>query len=249
MEDVRRFTGEGEFGIDKAVSSCLKPGYKPFPMPEIAERRIKAPEDDVIWQYPYTSLSLRASGKQKSTSVSRKGGTDVVVFSHDYLTNQPDVRQALAGYGNLGMYGYGNMSSREFQKLLNLENDESTFVLARDDWKKWPNGVYGIDEPTEEHKYDFGGKIDGKDMIAINHPQTKAFLTPKRAEPYLQKHKQVFGQFGNRIGIGNYDDQSVMPACRLLMIGNIVSMGHLGFTGNQFVENPLNIYTFAGAKR
>jgi len=25
---------------------------------------------------------------------------------------------------------------------------------------------------------DLGGKIDGKDMIAINHPQTKVFLTP-----------------------------------------------------------------------
>ncbi|MCX6814447.1 MAG: hypothetical protein NTY20_02255, partial [Candidatus Aenigmarchaeota archaeon] len=111
---------------------------------------------------------------------------------------------------------------------------------------KWPNGVYGIDEPTEEHMYDFGGKIDRVDMIAINHPVTKAFLTPKRTGPYLQRHRR---EYGKMIGIGDNDDRPIMPACRLLMIGNIVSMGHLGFTGNQFVENPLNIYTFAGARR
>ncbi|MCX6814448.1 MAG: hypothetical protein NTY20_02260, partial [Candidatus Aenigmarchaeota archaeon] len=132
MEDVKGFTGRGkDGGVIRAVRSCLESGYRVFSMPEIADRRITAPEDDEIWLYPYTSLSLRVRGKSR-------GGVPLVVFSHDYLPNQPDVRQALEGYGNLGMHGYGNMPSREFQKLLDLENDETTFVLARDDVGKWP---------------------------------------------------------------------------------------------------------------
>jgi hypothetical protein len=146
----------------------------------------------------------------------------------------------------LGKYGYGNMPPEEFQRLLQLEDGKMNFVMAREDM--WPNGIYGIDTPTDKHMQEFGGKIHGIDIIAINNPQIKAFLTPEREEAYLKKHKTAFGPLGNDIAIVDYDDRPVMPACRLLKLGGYFSAGYLGFTGSESVENPLRIRRFIGIR-
>jgi len=241
---IKEFYNHGEKGISRAVAECIESGYRPLSMPEIINIKIDSSVQDKNWSHGCDSISLRIRGNGKTSNVSHKGGTELVFISHDYLPSQCDIVDRLKEYG-LGKYGYGNILPEDFQRLLRLEDGKMNFVMAREDM--WPNDIYGIDTPTKKHMQEFGGKIDGVDMIAINHPEIRAFLTPEKIEAYLKKHKTV-RLLGNDIGIVDYDDRSVMPACRLLKVGGYFSGGSLGFTGSESLENPSRIRRFIGIR-
>jgi len=165
-----------------------------------------------------------ARGRGKSSSISHKGGTEFAVLKHapHYFTSPKNIRKAIENNGLVR--GAFIMPSGEFQQLLDSEDGESIFVIDYSELKKWPPGLYGIYEPEKNHMRGFGGKIDGKDMIAINHPMINAFLTPNKAGPYLEKQMRVFG---DKIMVWYRDDVEEVPLCRLLAIGCDDSSGDL----------------------
>lgn len=180
-------------------TSALRLGYKPLFMPEIADTRIAASEDDAIFQDWYIAQSIRATGRGKSTVFSHKGGTEFVVYAHhpNYFSKPENIRKAVKNDELIN--GAGTMPPEEFQKLLDMEDGKNIFVIGYRELKDSTNGVIPVSK-------------------ALKHPQTIPFLGGKeRAEAYLKKHKQVYG---DQIGIWYSDDLTDKPLGRLLLVGS-----------------------------
>lgn len=270
-------------------------------MPEIVQARLdeRNPDnpDNYIWSSVWTTQSVKATGRGKSSNASRNNGTPLVVYAHvpNYFSHPENILKAIEARQsrfqempqeelrkiliegvravrpplgpedgtisdffdfyrtdparrnemiNVWLFrGAGEMPQEEFQRLLGMEDGERVFVVDHSAISRWPSWViYGIDEPTKKHMEQFGGKIDGVDMIAINHPATKPFLGPK-AEDYLKRHKMVFGNTVNITDCPDLFPESwgcQYPLGRLSTIGEGWDSG-----GNQSLDDHAN---FAGVR-
>ena len=176
---------------DKALKACQNEGFEAQFMPSIIDTRIDSEKDARIWQTWYSAPSVRATGKTKQ-------GKAVVIYSHipNYLSNPDNIEKAIKqGLVN----GAGVIPQDEFQKLLDLEDNENVFVIDYNELKKSISAVIPLKN-------------------ALKHPQTIPFLSgEERAEKYLERHKEVYG---DKIGIWHVDDLSNEPSGRLLFVGN-----------------------------
>jgi hypothetical protein len=146
-----------------ALENCLKAGYNPKFMPELADARINGKAE---WGRFYSAPSIRATGKTEQ-------GSKVVVYAHipNYFSNPENIRKAV----EMGLInGAGIMPSDEFQKLLDVEDGKKVFVVDYDKLKNSKSGIIPLSD-------------------AMEHPQTIPFLGgQERAEKYLAKHKEAY---------------------------------------------------------
>jgi len=229
------YNGTGRDGLHLALADCQDNGFIAQYMPTIIDLRTVADKDHPIWNLWYSAPSVKATGTTKN-------GKNVVVYAHkpNPFAIPKNIEKELSTLRNGAGIGYDN----EFRKLIKEQDNENVFVIPHEDFKDWPNGVYGIDEPTKEHMEAHNGKINGKDMIAINHPAFIPFIGgEKRAEPYLTQHKKVVGKV---IGIYNSNDLAEKSVgWRLLFAnsrGNLGDLGGYGYLYNfgRFVGVSLN---------
>lgn len=189
---------------DKALASLEGEKYEAQFMPEIIDARISAPNDSPVWQNWYYAPSIRATGRTKQ-------GVPVVVYAHvpNYFSKAENITKAI----EQGLVKRaGKFPKDEFQKLLDLQDNERIFVV---DYNKLKNST--------------SGAIAVKD--AMKHPQTIPFLGGQaRAEFYLPRHEQLYGK---NIGNWHSDDLADEPLARLLFVGN--NCNH-GLSGNNYLD-------------
>ena len=185
--------------VDKALENCVKENYEAQFIPEIIDARISSPEESRIWQTWFTAPSIRVTGKDKK-------GKPFVIYSHveNYLSQFKNITSAIEqGLVN----GAGKMPQEEFQRLLDLKDDERVFVVDYDALRNSTSGVIKVSK-------------------ALAHPQTIPFLGGKeRAEKYLEQHEKVYG---SNIGVWHSNDLSHEPLARVLFVGGIYLGGLLG---------------------
>lgn len=176
--------------IEENLEKCEKEGYEALLMPTIVDTRIGSPADSVVWQRGYMSTSLKATGKTKQ-------GNAIVIYAHipNYFSKPENVREAK----QKGLIkGSGIMPEEEFKRLLDLEDEKNVFVRDYDVIKNSSSGFITIQE-------------------ALKHPLTiPLFQGRKRAEVYLKRHEEVYGQ---KINIWHSDTLIDQPLGRLLFIG------------------------------
>jgi hypothetical protein len=195
-----------EANLAIALKGCNDEGYEAQFMPALIDSRINSPKDARIWQTWFCAPSIKATGKTKA-------GNAVVVYAHvpNYFSNYKNIIKAQKSLRN----GAGSMPREEFQRLLDLEDKKNLFVV---DYSALRNSTSGVISLAD----------------ALKHPQTIPFLGGQaRAEAYLEKHSQVFGD-----KIGNwhyYDDLAEQPFGRVLYVGgsrgNVLNGGYLGSNG------------------
>ena len=176
--------------LDQALENCQKEGFEAVFMPQLIDARIEAPKDARIWQTWYSAPSIRATGRTKQ-------GIPVVVYAHipNYFSDPENIEEAMEqGLIN----GAGILPQKEFQKLLDLEDDKNVFLVDYNELKSSKSTI-----------------ISSKG--ALEHPQTIPFIGGReRAEAYLGRHKEVYG---NSIGMRHSDDLHDKPTGRLLFLG------------------------------
>ncbi len=185
---------------DEALRGLQTKGLEAVFMPAIADVRILAPKNARVWQNWYTAPSIRATGRTKQDNA-------VVIYAHvpNYFSNPDNIETAI----NQGLInGAGIIPQDEFQRLLDLEDNENVFIVDYDALKSSPSGVISLKD-------------------AIKHPQTVAFLGgQERAEKYLERHREVYG---NEIGVWHSDDLTEQPLGRFLFLGNLYDDSLLGY--------------------
>ena len=186
-------------GVEKALRKCQNAGYEAIFMPQLIDARIAASENDYVLSKWFTTPSVKVTGRGKISDRSKKGGTPFVVYAHlsNYFSNPDNIAKSVEQGLQVGA---GNYPQKEFQRLLDLKDDENVFVVDYQELKRSPSDLIAVSK-------------------AIKHPQTIPFLGgEERSENYLEEHKEIFG---DRIGIWHYDDLDVQPHGRLLVLGNI----------------------------
>lgn len=177
-------------GTEKALRNCQEEGYQALFMPVLIDTKIEALKDSRVWQVWYSTPSIKATGKTRQ-------GNAVVVYAHipNYFSDPNNIKKAV----EQGLVNHaGIMPQDEFQKLLDLEDNKNVFV---------------VDYNLLNHSLSDAIVVDE----ALKHPQTIPFLGgEERAEKYLQRHKEVYG---NNIGLWHSDDLSEQPLGRLLFVG------------------------------
>ena len=174
--------------IEKALEACQEAGYKPLFMPELAEARINgiAP-----WNQWLTTPSIRATGRTKQ-------GNAVVVYGHvpNYLSNPANIKEAKRGLVNYAAC----IPQEEFQRLVDLEDKKTVWVVDHDVVKRSTSGKTSIEK-------------------ALEHPQVIPFLgSEERAQRYLQAHARAYNT--KSIGVWHRDDlNNESPLARFLFLG------------------------------
>lgn len=199
---------------DRALRNLQEENYQAVFMPQIVDARLEASREDRIFQTWYTTPSIKATGRTKQ-------GNAVVVYAHipNYFSNPDNIEKAI----NQGLVNYaGILPQKEFQKLLDLEDKKNVFVVDYNVLKNSSSCVIPVSK-------------------ALKHPQTIPFLGgEERAEKYLQKHKEVYG---NRMGIWHSDDLADDESFgRLLFLGNNY---YYDLSGN---SNFVNVGRFVGVQ-
>jgi hypothetical protein len=188
-----------------ALGRCLDSGKEALFMPEIIDAMIAlSHETSSIWETGYSAPSLKVTGKTEK-------GNAVAIYAHvpNELSFPKGIRRAIIG----GLrHGAVKISWEEFDRLLNLEDNKTVFVVDHNKFSKTDLDYM----PTKE---------------ALKHPQTIPFLGGKeRAEAYLERHAQVFCNKDEKIGTWNCDDLDDGPRGRLLYIN-----GHGDMSSNYSV--------------
>ncbi len=177
--------------LTETLANCQADGRHALFMPEIVDARIALPKDSRIWQNSYSATSVRVAGRSRQ-------GNAVVVYAHvpNYFSNPENIKASI----NQGLRnGASKIPNEEFQRLLDLEDGKSVFVV---DYEVLRNASDGVISTSK----------------ALKHPQTIPFLGgQERAEAYLDKHEKVFGR---QIGVWHSDDLADKPLGRLLFVGN-----------------------------
>lgn len=218
-------------------------------MPEIAAERIVRGTDSLVWLQWCTSRSVRAAGKVTDGQF--------VVYSHKpcYVTDPANISHLIPTkvvHGEaridvkasmLDRNGAVHIPGEAFEEMLAMVDNMSVFKVRYDELTRWPQALYGIDKPTEEHMQKFNGKIGDKEMIAINHPSVVPYFSGKsQAESYLKAHKAVFGD-GIRIFSCDdmFDERGDYkgPLARLLCIGggSIKDLSGKYYQGGSILES------------
>ena len=188
-----------DVGTENALQACIDAGYKPADMLTIADERIASEGNSSLWQNRLTSTSIRASGYTRQ-------GNAVVVYAHDHPTNQFGDPARIIQAKQEGLIQHGaRLSQPEFQAM--VDADEKKDVRG--------NRLVWVGDHDRRSKTCPGVISVGQ---ALSHPQTISFLGgQKRAELYLSRHKEVFG---DRIGVWHIDNLNKdTPVARLLYLG------------------------------
>ncbi len=168
--------------MEDVLVACQNAGYTAVFMPELIEHRISAYSYSSLWDSWIITPSVRVTGITKS-------GTPVVVYAHveNYFSNPANIKASRErGLRN----GAGEVPQEEFQRLVDLEDGQTVFVVDYETLRKSSSHVISVYE-------------------ALGHPQTIPFLGGKdRAVRYLEKHRQIYGE---RIGIWHIDDLVRLP--------------------------------------
>jgi len=182
---------------DKALKALQDAGQTALFMPQIMDARIDAAKGTQIWTNWYCTPSIKATGRSKPSNVSQKDGTPYVIYAHtqNHFSNPTNITAAITqGLIN----GAGILPEEEFQRLLDLKDDEKVFVIDYETLRNSKSDVMAVKD-------------------ALNHPQTIPFIGgAERAEAYLKSHQRVIG---DQISILHIDDMADMPVARLLFIG------------------------------
>ncbi len=197
--------------IADALRACRRAHYQPEFAPELIDRRINAEKEDSLWQDWWTTLSLKATGRTSA-------GTPIIVYAHEphYFSQPKNIAWEIeAGLIN----GAGTLPVGELSRLESGKAGGRIFVLDHASTIKWPSGYYGLEKPTEKHLKQYTGKVDGKEMLAINHPLLAPLMgNENKVAPYLTKLAQVYGK--DKVYINNFDDFNERDAGRLVWLGS-----------------------------
>jgi len=183
---------------DKALKLCEEAGCMPLYMPALVDIRIESIGDERIWREWFSTPSIRVTGRTKSTNLSKKEGTALVVYAHvpNYLSDSKNLRRVIE---NDMVYDVGIIPHSEFTKLVDLEDGKNVFVVDQDALMNSAKGMVTLKE-------------------ALKQPQTKAFFGgEERANRYLERYAEVYG---NKIGVWHTGDSADQPMARLLFLGN-----------------------------
>lgn len=217
---TKRVVGVKEFysdTIDDALTALLKEDYEPLLIPSIVDMRIEASKDATVWKNWYCSPSIRATGKTRQ-------GKAVVVYAHvpNYFSNPDNIKKIKEAKWKSLMKGEGEtfkgaviIPDKEFQRLLDLEDNKNIFVVDYNKLKSSESGVIKLKD-------------------TLKHPQTIPCLGGReRAEEYLERHEEVYGK---KIGAWHYDDSHDEPFGRLLFVGgDFFSLGDYFREDGRFV--------------
>lgn len=208
------YNGDSTHGVDLALAETQKNKLTPLYMNKFLKARSHADKDHEIWTQWYYTTTAKATGMA--------GKKEGILYIHkpNPLCNPKNISDKIKT--NKIKDGAVLGFERQFKKFLKEVDYNAVFLVYLEDINQWPDGLYGIDEPTKEHMRDYKGKIKGIDMIAINHPQAKPFGV---TEDYLSQHKKVVGSV---IGMGNIDDYVINTvAWRLLAADDRYDNGYL----------------------
>ena len=201
-QNTRIFERLEFYGVEKALADCQNAGYTAAFMPELIDQRISAEVNSPLLRNWFTTPSVRITGKTGQ-------GAPVVVYAHvdNYLSNPANLKIAREqGLQN----GAGRVPQAEFQRLVDLEDGQTVFVV---DYKTLRKSSFDVTPVSK----------------ALKHPQTIPFLGGQdRAECYLEKHRQVYG---DNIGIWHSDDLADSPRGRVLFVGSSYDNGLSGNSG------------------
>lgn len=209
--EVRSFEASS---VADALRKTARAGYKPLTAPELAEERIKDTDNSGLWRNWHNTLSGVYIGKTKQ-------GTGVVAVTHvnHYLTN-PDNIEAAIRHGLVRGAAATPGVAEDFERLLEMKDDETVFIIDYADWGRAESGRISLTE-------------------ALKHPLTVPILgSRERAEHYIEAHSKVFKT--QQIGIWKTNELSDQPVARLLEFGDnfgndlyaYYSLGDLGrFSG------------------
>jgi hypothetical protein len=208
----------------------------------------------------WDTLSLRLTGFHDD-------GRIVLAYAHvpyHYFTDPRNIEK-VKGKIRVGSLPF---PEPEFLDILSRDGEidgdgnRLVWVVDYEEAMKWPEGIhgddqrisldyfYGIDEPTENHKEHYGGEIDGKKMIAINHPSVIPTIgSREKALAYLEEQKQKCLEEKRRPVIrihnspdyfGSYEELCLEPRARFLVIGNgsIDCSADMGANGRFLGRSP-----------
>lgn len=184
--EIQEFCNEK---LHQALRECLESDLGPLYMPDLIEARINSDNNTRIWQDWFTTPSIKATGTTKQ-------GNNVVIYAHtpNYFSNPDNIENSLSSLVD----GAGILQNKEFQRLLDLEDNKRVFVVDYKQLRKTESGAIKLKD-------------------ALKHPQTIPFLGgEEKTLRYLERFKEVFG---NRIDIWYSDDLSEKPLARLLFAG------------------------------
>lgn len=182
---LEEFYTTGPLGWVQAYQDCQTKGFKQLTMPEQIEARIAAPDDSPLWQKWNDTISMKLTGRTRSSNVSRNGGTPVVAFYHGPLQISLKYIQQQIQENQL-VHGALRITLKQFDAMLQQCSPENV-----------------IDYQTL--KSSRSGKVSL--TAALDHPQTVPFIgSRERAETYLSRFAQVYNT--EEIGISHYDDLS-----------------------------------------
>ena len=218
--ETRTFSAFRNTGIKEALQSCKDANHRALFAPEIAIKRILAPKEKILvpeegqdWKPREDSIGIWKPRTAQSVKVTGwRGDCPINLYAHEphHLCdpeNIPDLKDRIEGAAPF--------PQEELERL--AETIDEQFVLEHQLAMQWPPDTYGISEPTEAHMDEYGGKINGEDMIARNNPHAIAFLGQHIIEPYLTTYAQV--RETNEICIWYSDDlpaKGEKPRARML---------------------------------
>jgi len=194
-----------EESIATPLENCQESGYKPMFIPELVDARMKSKVDWFKW---YTTPSVRATGK------TRQGNT-VVVYAHipNYFSNPSNIRKAIEEesfeIGDFDPHA-GIMPQKEFQKLVDAEDNKRVFVVDYDKLTETGPFCYFLSEISE----------------ALENPRTIPFFGGRdRAEKYITKYTETYGRDSIMMGSLFHDNLMEQPVGRLLFLGGNSAYG------------------------
>lgn len=186
--EARLFYGNTKEG---ALADVESQKSRALLMPEIADGRIGADGNSLLWKNWLNALSIKATGMIKDKPV--------VIYAH--VPNAFSTSAGIVEAKKLGLRNRaGILPGGEFQRLYDLQNNENVFVVDYNALRSSTSDVIKVSD-------------------ALKHPQTIPFLGGEEtAVNYLEFYKRVLG---DKIGNWHVDDlQSDGKAvARLLYVG------------------------------
>ena len=175
--------------IDNALAECYKAGCNPLFMPDLILSRLDSDLESKIWDKNFAyfdTASVRGIGKTKS-------GLKVVVYAHiPTMLSNPKIlssyilnREVTTCPDDIRCYSV-NVPKEEFHRILDLEDNQTVFVLDYSKFSKMSHGNMRLSK-------------------MLKHPVTVPYLGvgKERAEEYLEKHVKVYC----KVGIGFADGE------------------------------------------
>ncbi len=184
------FEGKEFYGATAdALRELLFQGYEIVFMPQVADARILADNDNLVWEKCYSAPAV-FTGRTS-------GGTPLDIFSHhhNYFSNPDNIQSAVRrGLRN----GAGVVPQPKFDELAELADGKTVFRVDHGVLMSSESGAISVD-------------------AALRHPFVVPFLGGKeRAQEYLKRHKEVFGE---KIGVYFINDLGDKPVGRVLFLG------------------------------